>query len=678
MSEQDPPDDLPDLLLPSILEDPYPDPVEDELQEATPTSALTAEADQSWQPSTADESALRRELAEVDALGPVSKAELRGLTGRIFDSLKDGVSYLSPFKPSPLYVEPIRAVNQQEWTKAVKQEPTKHSSSSQPFPSDPPSVSTKSKSHSSIASTTKSDLSPTSKLRSLIESMTESAISDRKLREAEAIESQARFAKLEEIVVGLAAATAQTVETAKMVNSTIASGALKTSPSNSTNSSHEGEIDEATRYGRILAAEAKKGLSLDSKFDGSPKNRHIFVNKLSARSSEVSWSHPHHDIVSYEIPFAGNVKMINLLANHGGLSIELVVQASKSWSAPQVQRAKHMYRCLHDSLSDATVLQLSKYQPDFEGNGPVLFMYIMTKLAKPTLSIQEEQKLKRGLSEDVLRKKIQEFNYDVSKLETYVVDLQLEIAQWNSQATYPDLEHILLKALGAVKSSLFLFDVRTLNKEHTKRLKQYDIDGIESNKMTSTEILSTARNDYLEHVADGTWKLDILEQEESRVTFVNATKKLEEQWHSTTNPKRQNDPQRPPFKPDANFVANDPNKAPHWRNVPPQSGEPHTRDHKNGRTGEASKIHWCANCGGPSQPGRWNSTHVTQDHNSDFYKDQQGGDATNRGRSTVRENTSGASTATNPVASDLRMSATLIAQLAEQQGRHDDPAEEQE
>jgi hypothetical protein len=138
MSEQDPPNDLPDLLLPSILEDPYPDPMEDELkEEATPTSALTAEADQSWQPSTTDESALRRELAEVDALGPVSKAELRSLTGRIFDSLKDGVSYLSPFKPSPLYVEPTQAFNQ-EWTKVVKQEPTKHLPSSQKLPSDPP------------------------------------------------------------------------------------------------------------------------------------------------------------------------------------------------------------------------------------------------------------------------------------------------------------------------------------------------------------------------------------------------------------------------------------------------------------------------------------------------------------------------------------------------------------
>jgi hypothetical protein len=668
MSEQDPPDALPDLVLPTVVEETHPDPIEDEFQEATPTSALTAEADQSWQPSTTDESALRRELAEVDALGPVSKAELRSLTGRIFDSLKDGVSYLSPFKPTPFYVEPI--------TKTVNQEPTTYyKASSLQLPTDPPSVSTQSKTPSSKTTSFSKDLSPTSKLRSLIESMTVSSISERKLREAEALESKARFVKLEQIVVGLAAATAQTVETAKMVNSTMASGTNNTSSTTpSTNSSHEGAIDESTRYGRILASEAKKALTLDSKFDGNAKNRHIFVNKLSARSSEVSWNHLHHDIISYEIPFAGNVKSISLLANHGGLSIDLVAEASKSWNAHQTQRAKHMYRCVHDSLSDATVLQLAKYQPDFEGNGPVLFMYVMTKLAKPTLATAEEQKLKRGLSEDVLRKKIHEYNYDVSKLETYIVDLQLEIAQWNSQATYPDLEHVILKALGGVKSSLFLFDVRTLNKEHTKRLKQYDVDGIESNKMTATEILSTARNDYLEHVADGTWKLDILEQEESRVTFVNATKKLEEQWHSTTKPQRSGDQQRggdqqrPPFKPDATFNQQDPSKSPHWRNVAPAFGEPTSRDHKNGRTGETSKIHWCENCGGPSQPGRWNSTHATADHNSDFYKGLNGTNSTQR---TKDPNVEAA-----PAASDMRMSATLIAQLAASQGGHGDEESE--
>jgi hypothetical protein len=676
-------DDLPELLLPTVIEDLHPDPLEDEVQvhDATPTSALTAEA--TWQPSTMDESALRRELAEADKRLPVSTVELRSLTGRIFDSIKDGVSYLSPFKPSISFVEHIRE------TKSIPSQSKNRPSS---FANDPPQVSTESsKSRASIEQKKyvvfPSKGSPTTKLRSLIESMTESSISERKLRDAEAREHKSRIDKLEQLVQGLATATAQTVETAKMVNESMTSSGSQHSTGGSfkhtASSSHEGEIDESNRYGRILASEAKKGLSLDVKFDGSPKNRLIFINKLSARSSEVCWNHDHHDIITYDIPSAGTIKSISLLANHGGLSIDLVMEASTLWSKHQIQRAKHMYHCIHDSLSDATILQLAKYQAEFDGNGPVLFMYVVTKLAKPTLAITEEQKLKRGLSEESLRKKIHEFNSDVSKFETYIVDLQLEIAQWNSQARYQDLEHSILKALGTVKSSLFLFDVRVLNKEHTKLLKQYDIDGIETNKMTSHDILASARNDYLEHIADGTWKLDILEQEESRVSFVNTTKKLEEQWQSTTKHKRNDERTKSSFiseGPSSSYE--DPNKPPHWRNQPPEPGTEQVRDHKNGRTGETSKIFWCEKCGGNQQPGRWNSTHATKDHNSDFYKDKQPGSSTtaDRNRGVDHRGPEGGATnakfAKTPAASDMRMSATLIAQLADQQGNHDEESED--
>ena len=74
------------------------------------------------------------------------------------------------------------------------------------------------------------------------------------------------------------------------------------------------------------------------------------------------------------------------------LLIDMFTDASKSWTAAhQVQQAsKHVYHCIYDSLSNNAVLWLAKYQTDFHGNVPLLFMYITTKLSKPTLAIIEE------------------------------------------------------------------------------------------------------------------------------------------------------------------------------------------------------------------------------------------------------------------------------------------------
>jgi hypothetical protein len=268
----------------------------------------------------------------------------------------------------------------------------------------------------------------------------------------------------------------------------------------------------------------------------------------------------------------------------------------------------------------------------------------------------KEQRLKRSLSEDALRTKITDFNYDVSKFETYVTDLQLEIASWNSQASYPDLEHHVLQALATVKSSLFQFDVRVIQKDHTKRLRQFAVDGIESAEMTTSEILQLARDEYLDHIAHRTWKLDILESEETRLTFINATKNFTEsqEWKSTTKTDRKS------TKPATTSISSDDGKPPHWRNEPPKPGEPHTRDHKNGRTGETAPIKWCKNCGGAGNPGRWNSTHLTKDHNSDFYKDK-GSNSTTHAKPTQY-----------PSTGDLRMSTSLIAKLANQGCRNDE------
>lgn len=113
----------------------------------------------------------------------------------------------------------------------------------------------------------------------------------------------------------------------------------------------------------------------------------------------------------------------------------------------QVQQAKHMHPRIYDSfLSDDAVLLLAKYQTGFGGNILLLFMYITTKLSKSTLAFIGERRLKRGLSEEALCKKIGDFNYYVAKFETYITALRLEIASWKLQESYPDLEdHISCK-----------------------------------------------------------------------------------------------------------------------------------------------------------------------------------------------------------------------------------------
>ena len=683
---------------------------DDMINETTPTSVLTASSP--WQPSPGGESILHRALEGVDEDFRNVDAGSQSLTARILAAPFNAIRYLTPFKrptdvpaqvntvrsapttvsrvpapppsttftsiprvptptpsttftpiprvptstPPTTFVEPTRSVSQEApstiFVEPTFVEPTSNVSQEAPSTSnglqDAPSTT------ASSNGTNAPPESPTSKLRSLVQAMCENNLSEHAARLAEARVAEARTARIEEMLLGLASSTnTSSAEDAATVNSR----SNHSLPATQSNSSHEGDIDETNRYGRILASEAKKALILDNKFDGSHKNRNIFINKLSTRSTEVCWGHSHHNIVTFQVPSAGALKPLNLFTNHGALSTQIVADASKSWTPQQTQRAKHMYHCIYDSLSDEAILLLAKYQPEFDGNGPLLFMYVSTKLSKPTLAGVEERRLKRGLSEEALRKKMSELNYDISLFETYVTELQLEIASWNSQAQYPDLEENVLQALTSVKSSIFQFDVRAIQKAQTKRLAQYDKDGIESALMDTSEILQLARDEYLDHVARRTWKLDVLDAEESRLSLINDRKNAaDSEWQvvDRTSSKSAN-----------SAKAADDSKTRHWRNEPPKSGDSHTRSHKNGRTGEATIIKWCENCGGPGNPGRWNSSHVTKDHNSDFYKDKQQG-------TTQKGSTSTVSAEKHPSTSDLRMSTTLIAQLANQGSRNDE------
>jgi hypothetical protein len=182
------------------------------------------------------------------------------------------------------------------------------------------------------------------------------------------------------------------------------------------------------------------------------------------------------------------------------LSIKSVTSASASWTDAKKQRAKHTHKCIQDSLSNDAVLLLDKHKGSFEDNGPLLSLFVMKKLAKPMLGVTKELKLKRGLTEEALRKKVVEVKHDVSLFETCVLELQLEIAQWNTGGHCSNHEHCILQALTNVKSTMFQCDVMTLNKANRDRLKQLEVDGIEANEMTSTEALESARETCLHHI----------------------------------------------------------------------------------------------------------------------------------------------------------------------------------
>ena len=265
------------------------------------------------------------------------------------------------------------------------------------------------------------------------------------------------------------------------------------------------------------------------------------------------------------------------------------------------------------------------------------------KLSKPTLAGVEECRLKRGLTEDTLQKKMSELNFDITSFETYVTELQLEIASWNFQAQYLDLEENVLQALNSVKSSIFQFDLRAIQKAQTKRLAQYDRDGIESALMDTSEILQLARNEYLDHMARRTWKVDVLDTEESRLSFINDRKNANDtEWQVVD---------RHSSESATSEKATDASKAHHWRNEPPKTGDSHTRSHKHGRTREATIIKWCESCGGPDVGIRLMSPRITTRIST---KDKQQGILAQKG------STSAVSVDQHPSTIDLCMSTTLI------------------
>ena len=154
-------------------------------------------------------------------------------------------------------------------------------------------------------------------------------------------------------------------------------------------------------------------------------------------------------------------------------------------------------------------------------------------------AIIEERLLKHELSEEVLCKKIVDFNYDIAKFETYIMDLRLEIADCcNSQASYdPDLECDILQALTTVKSLHFLYDVKLIRKDHTKRLAQFakrwnriEFDVRDRNLATRSRRILGPR-----HRPSNVEARYFEVSEELRLFDINAAKKANEvHWQSTT------------------------------------------------------------------------------------------------------------------------------------------------
>jgi hypothetical protein len=343
-------------------------------------------------------------------------------------------------------------------------------------------------------------------------------------------------------------------------------------------------IDYSTSEGQKLYSKATARLSEDTLYDCEPDTLEVMLKEVSTRAEEMGWN----DILDIpkDIMDFPNGEEINLIKQHGMLSLEQVQAHARAYVANESRAAQEsiqLYHCLMNSLSQTGKSKIILREVDYQvtinnqkySSGTCLLKVIITESYIDTNATALH--LRTELSN--LDKYMSKVGNDVQKFNQHV---KLTIDKLGTRGqTSEDLLANLFKGYMACPDNEF----KDFVKAEKRKYQQETSSTLD--KMTSRKLMDLAQIEYLNSIRAGTWNAPSPEQEEIialRATVQDLQKKAAKAQKARSNKSNQSGQSNKNSS--ENKRSN--RKKPSWMAKPPKPNEPKVKE-VDGKT-----YHWCS------------------------------------------------------------------------------------
>lgn len=326
-------------------------------------------------------------------------------------------------------------------------------------------------------------------------------------------------------------------------------------------------IDYSTEAGRKLYKGATDPLK--SLHDLSAENLRDFLTLLEQRAKIYDWV----DIL--EIPDEENGTFINMLKQHGSISLKTVREHAKTYvnnESRAAQDSQQLADCILNSITVEARNSVTLCEDEYT-IGEVVSGTCLLKV------VVRESHIDTNATTRIIRE-------ELTKLDSYMVSIDSDILKFN--------EHVKdllkkLKARGAIThdllANLFKAYKATSDKEFVKYINQKKNDYDEGNSISPIKLMLLAANKYKTMKQDEEWNAPSVEQEQiialraqvdklKKTTKANKTKLEDKQETEDVPRKSTNKTKRR-------------DKRPSWMFVAPKQGEPAQKKVK------GKDWHWC-------------------------------------------------------------------------------------
>ncbi len=274
-----------------------------------------------------------------------------------------------------------------------------------------------------------------------------------------------------------------------------------------------GQLDFSTTEGRKLYSYATASIygSSEDHFDCSASGLHSFLKELGRRARQYGW-----DISVCEVPKAindqGGESLVNLITNHGELTLEQIQAFEKTYIFGQSRAAQdtHMlYHCIMNSLSKAGKEKVHLWESDYMikeaapsnrklESGPALLKVVLRESHLDTKATVSS--IRENLTD--LPHYIGTVSFDIEKFNSHVMMLMEGLRARGEKSD--DLLNNLFKAYGAVQDTDFTSYIKRLNDRYLEEVQEF----------TPEELMGYASNKYKTLVLQNKWNAPSPEQEQ--------------------------------------------------------------------------------------------------------------------------------------------------------------------
>jgi hypothetical protein len=355
-------------------------------------------------------------------------------------------------------------------------------------------------------------------------------------------------------------------------------------------------IDYSTSAGAKIFNKATA--PLDYVFDVEEGSVQTFIETLMDRSTMFGWNEPNSSVIT--------VNDVNLLTEHGTLSVEEVRNEVLTYVDTETRRAQNsyqMYACIMASLTDEgrtkILTEADRYTVNQIKSGPMLFKVLMTKAAVDTRATVLH--IRTALSN--LDSYMSIVKGDVNKFNQYVRQLRPDLLARGEQTT--DLLGNLFKGYKSCTDKQFT--------DYVQRKKDLYEEGQD---IDEDSLMIDALNKYNSIKKEGQWNA-LTPEQEKLVTLTAQFEQLKDKnlqlskrLQVNGNPKsnkfkgKNKNQKKPDFK-KKNKSKSSTKDDEAWKRIPPKENEPKSK------SVDGNEYIWC------SEHLAWGKHHL---HDCRLYK----------------------------------------------------------